>query len=319
MAPPPPSDPIDEAVASAFGACFLPIGSQRTRADRPSFSGLARPSKARRVALAIVSTSIACAGHAAAQVNTEALRPRIMQKGFSGNVDATLGVAKGNVDFVDLGAGVRLQLQSLRPPRADGGMPFAEQRVFVAANVRYAERTTLGESVSQAFVNQTFVHARWTAMWRERFGTELFAQIQTNEFLRLRMRTLGGTGVRFEIVHEEAFQLWAGTGTMLEYNRIDVAPLAKDPPTELSHRSTSYVGVRSALRDKLLLLQGMAYLQPAWRAPEDFRVLLDLEALVKVSETFSLGNTLSVLHDTRPPTAVRATDLRLTAALKLSF
>jgi len=256
---------------------------------------------------------------AGAQVNTEALRPRIMQAGLSGTTDFSLGIAKGNVDYVDVGGGLRMELQSLRPPRAEGGLRFAAQRFFVAANARYAERTGQTENAPRPFVNQTFVHARWTGMWRERFGTELFAQVQTNEFLRLRVRTLGGTGLRFEIVHEEPLQLWIGTGTMLEYNRIDVAPGALDAPTEVSHRSTSYLGIRSALREKSLLFQGIAYIQPTWKTPSDLRALFELEALVKLTEAFSLGNTLSVLYDTRPPTSVRSTDLRLTTSLKISF
>jgi hypothetical protein len=256
---------------------------------------------------------------AGAQVNTEALRPRIMQGGLSGATDFSLGIAKGNVDYVDVGGGLRVELQSLRPPRAEGGLRFAAQRFFVAANARYAERTSQTENAPRPFVNQTFVHGRWTGMWRERFGTELFAQVQTNEFLRLRVRTLGGTGLRFELVHEEPLQIWIGTGTMLEYNRIDVAPGALDAPTEVSHRSTSYLGIRSALREKSLLFQGIAYIQPTWKTPSDLRALFELEALVKLTEAFSLGNTLSVLYDTRPPTSVRPTDLRLTTSLKISF
>ncbi len=280
--------------------------------------------RARVRARALACTALACVGlasssQARAQVNTEALRPKLMEPGVSGNADLSVGVAKGNVDYLDVGGGLRVQLQTLRPPRADGGLPFAAQRVFVAANARYAERTRLGEERSEAFVNQLLVHARWTAMWRERFGTELFAQVQTNEFFRLRVRTLGGTGLRFELVHEEPVQVWAGTGTMLEYNRIDVAPGAADPPTELVNRSTSYVGVRTALRGKTLLFQLVGYVQPAWIRPEDLRALVELEALAKLTDTFSLGNTLSVLHDSQPPTAVRPTDLRLTMTLKLTF
>ena len=280
--------------------------------------------RARVRARALACTALACVGlasssQARAQVNTEALRPKLMEPGVSGNADLSVGVAKGNVDYLDVGGGLRVQLQTLRPPRADGGLPFAAQRVFVAANARYAERTRLGEERSEAFVNQLLVHARWTAMWRERFGTELFAQVQTNEFFRLRVRTLGGTGLRFELVHEEPVQVWAGTGTMLEYNRIDVAPGAADPPTELVNRSTSYVGVRTALRGKTLLFQLVGYVQPAWIRPEDLRALVELETLAKLTDTFSLGNTLSVLHDSQPPTAVRPTDLRLTMTLKLTF
>jgi len=254
-----------------------------------------------------------------AQVNTEALRPRVVDDGLSLGAELSLGLAKGNVDFLDLGATVRVVYETLRDKTDEPGPRFSSQRVFVMASGRYAERTALGEETAKPYISQTFVHARWTAMWRERFGTEVFAQVQTNEFLRLRSRALGGTGLRIDLVHREGLQLWAGTGTMLEHNRIDVAPGAPDPETELSHRSTSYLAVRAEPRAKSVLFQLTSYLQPAWARPEDLRTLTELETQVKVTDVLALGQALSLLHDTRPPTGVRPTDLRLTASVKVSF
>jgi hypothetical protein len=47
--------------------------------------------------------------------------------------------------------------------------------------------------------------------------------------------------------------------------------------------------------------------------------LEELEVLAKVTEVFGLGTTLSVLHDSAPPTGVRDTDLRLMSTARLSF
>lgn len=254
-----------------------------------------------------------------AQVNAESLRPRVVTEGFSGAFDLSFGLAKGNVDYLDVGTQARVQYEVLRPLAAGETLRYSLHRVFLVGSARYAERTGIDEERATPFVNQTFLHARWTAMWRRNFGTELFSQVQTNDFLRLRVRTLGGAGLRFEIVHEAELQLWAGTGTMLEYNRIDVANGASDPPTEILHRSTSYAGIRTELRDKKVILQLVGYLQPAWKRPKDVRALVELEGLVKLSDRLSLGQNLSILYDSQPPTTVRSTDLRLTTTAKLSF
>jgi len=272
----------------------------------------------RRCAL-VVGLVVALPGAARAQVNAESLRPRVVAEGFSGAFDLSLGLAKGNVDYLDVGTQVRLQLESLRPLSPGQTLRFTDQRVFLVGSARYAERTAIDANEATPFVNQTFLHARWTSMWRPRYGTEIFAQLQTNDFLRLRARTLTGAGVRFEIVHESDLQIWAGTGTMIEYNRIDVAAGASDPPTEVLHRSTSYLGVRTELREKRVLLQAIGYLQPAWKKPADLRALVELEALVKLGERFAFGQNVSVLYDSRPPTSVREADLRLTTTAKISF
>ena len=269
------------------------------------------------VAGALVSLAVVVP--ARAQVNAESLRPRIVNPGFSGSFDLSLGLAKGNVDYVDVGTQARLQLESLRPLEPGQTLRYTDQRVYLVGSARYAERTAIDQDRAVPFVNQTFLHARWTSMWRPVFGTEIFAQVQTNDFLRLRARTLGGAGVRFEIVHEADLQIWAGTGTMLEWNRIEVAAGATDPPTELLHRSTSYLGIRTEISDKKVLLQATGYMQPAWKSPGDFRALFELEALVKLGDRVSLGQNLAVLHDSRPPTTVRPTDLRLTTTAKISF
>lgn len=83
-------------------------------------------------------------------------------------------------------------------------LPFVAQRVFLTANGRLAERA------GTPFVSQAFVHARWTAMWHERVGTDLFAQAQYNQFLHLNVRAVGGVGLRVEIVHEPVFMMWGG-------------------------------------------------------------------------------------------------------------
>lgn len=247
-----------------------------------------------------------------AQVNAEVLRPNPFREGWSGGVDASVAVTRGNVEVFDLGGAGRVQYQTLHP-RADAGLPWLHQRVFLAANGRFAERA------GEAFVNQAFAHLRWTALWHRRIGSEVFAQVQLNEFQRLQARAVTGLGARVELVHTPALLLWAGSGYMLEYNRIDVLPGAPDAAETLEHRWTNYLSARVAALRGQLLLQSVLFVQPRFDAFGDVRVLEELEVLAKVGELFGLGATASLLFDADPPTGVRDTDLRLVTMVRLSF
>jgi len=265
-----------------------------------------------------LGVAVAPATARANPVNAEVLRPNPLRDGWSGGFDWTLALSSGNVELLDLGGAARVQFQTLRPQpaRAAGApaaLPFVHQRMLLAGNGRFAERT------GSKIVNQAFVHARWTAMWHERIGSDVFAQYQFNEFQRLQGRAIAGLGARFELIHEAAFMAWAGSGYMFEYDRIEVLPGAPDAPEFSEHRWTTYATLRLATFDGQLLLQNTVYYQPRLDDLADLRMLEELEVIAKVGERFGLGATLSVLHDTAPPTGVRRTDLRLLNTIRVSF
>ncbi|MFO0563133.1 MAG: DUF481 domain-containing protein [Polyangiales bacterium] len=277
-----------------------------------------KQSALRPALVALAATVLALSSAARAQVNAEVLRPNPLRDGWSGGVDASFAINRGNIELLDLGGGGRVQFQSLYPlpptqPGAKPRLPFVRQRVFLTASGRFAARA------SAAFVNQSFGHLRWTAMWHERVGSDVFAQAQSNEFQRLRVRAVGGIGARFEIVHEPVFMLWAGTGYMFEYDRIDVLAGAPDAPESVEHRWTNYLTMRLAVFDGQLLLQNTTYVQPRFDAFADVRVLEELEALAKVTDVFGFGATVSVLYDSAPPTGVREADLRAVTTVRLSL
>ena len=262
--------------------------------------------------------AIVCARHACAQVNTEVLRPDRATEGISGDLDASFAYAHGNVELLDVGGGGRIRYQTLHPVPAVSAdepapLPYVAQQAFILAKGRFAQHG------KEAFVSQAFSHARWTAMWIERVGSELFVQYQYNQFQRLLARALGGVGARVEIVHVPACLIWAGTGYMFEYNRIDVLEGANDSPSSYEHRSTSYLATRVELFDSELLLQNTVYLQPRFDKPSDFRLLEEFEAQSKITEVFALGVRLGLLHDSAPPTGVKHTDIQIASTLHVSL
>lgn len=262
----------------------------------------------------IVVALLFVARASAAQVNAETLKPSVLKPGWSGGVDGSFAVSRGNIELLDVGGAAKVQFQTLHPPgRAPGPMRWLSQRTFLTASGRFAERN------GAPFVSQAFLFGRWTAMWHPRVGHDLFVQYQFNEFLRLRRRSVIGAGLRVEIVHEPVFTLSAGAGYMLEVEKIDVAPGASDASTAVAHRLASSITARLALFAGGLLVQDTLFFQPRFDAWDDVRVLNDLEIMAKVTDLLSLGTTISILYDSAPPTAVVPTDLRMTSTVRLSF
>jgi hypothetical protein len=246
------------------------------------------------------------------QVNAETLRVFPWKSGVSLGADGSLSLGRGNVVFLDAGGALRAQWQSLHTPD-DSGLSWVKQRVFAVASARYSE-TARG-----AFVNQTFAHARWTAMWHPRIGSDVFAQYQSNLFLRMQARAVGGPGVRVEAIRTKSLSMWAGTAAMFEYDRL--APREGDVERleTFDVRWSSYLTLRLELFEGRLLAQNTTYAQPRFDAFTDARFLNETEVMAKVIDLLMFGVTVSVLHDTQPPLGVVPTDLRIFTTVRFTF
>lgn len=287
----------------------------RKRLDQDMRSLHQSRSSAVGVALLLALTLFASRGDAN-PVNTEALRPNALKGGFSGNLEGSLSLSKGNVDLLDLGGAVRLQYQTLYPQadEQDKEAPRqVSQQAFIQSSAQFSQ--TNGEDI----VNQAFVHTRWTGMWRPRLGSEIFLQYQFNEFLRLKVRALAGAGVRADLIHTKPLMLWIGSGYMLEFTELTSIATSTDPPNTLEHRWTNYVNLRLALLKDRLFVQNTIYAQPRFDKFSDVRILEDFGVLAQVSESFGIGTKLTVLHDSAPPQGVKGTDLMLVSTFNWAF
>ena len=269
-------------------------------------------------ACAFACASLSPLGAWSNPVNAEALRPKADQAGLSIGVDAAFAMRSGNVEFTNLAVGSIIQYQTHYPRSewsdvSDDASPVIDQTVFLNVNLRYAQ------SADDAFVNQGFAHARWTSMWLPRVGTEVFAQHSFNAFQLLSARTLGGVGVRLDMVDMTGLKIWGGSGYMIEYNLINVPEGASDDPEDIQNRWTNYFTLRGDLFDGSLLLQNTFYVQPRLTNFDDVRLLEVFEVLAPITSRLALGVSFSLLHDSMPPTTVEATDTTLATTLKFTF
>lgn len=260
-----------------------------------------------------VVAALVVADPAGAQVNVETLRRDPDAPGWSGLVEASVGLAAGNLERVDLGGKGQVQHQTLHPHDDPSRPPFPRERVLLLGSGAYARL----EGVTAAA--QAFAHVRSTSMWHPRVGSEVYAQIQRDEFLRLKARAVSGVAARFAIVHGHVTRLDAGTGPMLEYERYLEPEELGARAWQRAVRWSSFAMLRLATEEKGLVAQSTTYFQPRVDDPTDLRILSESQLDARIVGDLSLGVRLSVLHDTRPPPGIEPTDVRATNVLKLEL
>lgn len=270
-------------------------------------------SPARVLALLGALALVVVARPASAQiVNAEALYKRSLEAGWHGQVEGTFGVQQGNIDVLDVGGGGQVQYQTLHP-EVPGLAPFRRHRGFIVANGRFARQE------GDAFISQSFAHARYTFMVHPRIGPEAFVQHQYNEFLRLRTRFLVGGGARAILANLTTFQVTVGTGYMFELDERNLQEGSTSPPETRHHRWNNFFAIRSSLFDGNLLLQTNIYAQPRWNDFTDVRAMFQFEAEVSVNDWLSTSTVFTDQYDSQPPEGVEDLDVSLTQRVKVTF
>ena len=250
---------------------------------------------------------------AEAQVNTQVLERDPSKQGWSGSVTGSLTMKSGNVDLFDVGGAGDVQFLTLWSPESNQDVPWIRQRVYLRSDGRYTENADV------KILSSAFSHARWTAMWHPRVGSEVFLQHQYNAFLRLTLRALAGTGARVVAVNRKQLLAAAGTGYMIEYERIDVAEGADDDPRTTAHRWSNYLTGRVELAGGKVLLQDTLYVQPRFGDVSDLRVLNDLEVVLPITSRVSFSVALVWLNDSEPPTGIEKSDMSYFQSVTVSL
>lgn len=273
-------------------------GSRHTLAERrPANRDGAKPRRLPVVATVLLLT---CHGVAEAQVNIEALRRDSLAAGLSGSVGLDLAFRSGNVELLELALTGRVDYA--REPWSG----------FVVGNGE------VGLQGGARFDNSGLAHLRASRTLVGRIASEAFAQVNYEEPRLLQFRSLGGVGMRARLVQGSTARLTAGTGYMLEYERLDLSPDASHPATTLAHRWSNYVSLLARSTDRLALVMTL-YAQPRFDAPSDIRLRQDLGLAVGITRTVAVSVTLNVRYDSRPPDEIEPHDVSLRTGVTASF
>ncbi|MEQ8273701.1 MAG: DUF481 domain-containing protein [Deltaproteobacteria bacterium] len=257
-------------------------------------------------------------GVASAQVNTEKLRSWD-KEGFGGAVDFAMYLRKGNVDLLTISSGMRLQYVTLHPAETatstNAEPPPRELKDLVLA----IGSLNFGRRVLDPYINNGFAHLRWTRMWIPDLGSEVFAQAQYNEFLRVKQRLLLGVGARADVFETSWGEITLGTAPMLEIEDLNDNLGVAEPHTEVV-RWSNYLSLKLYMTDPDITIVNTLYVQPRFDEFSDYRFLSEGEISVAVvPDILAFVTSVSIMYDSRPAPTVKRLDTIISNSIRVTF
>jgi hypothetical protein len=143
-------------------------------------------------------------------------------------------------------------------------------------------------------------------------------QHEFDQFRRLSVRGLAGTGPALQLVNTEDVAVLAGAAYMLEYERLDDRAGTMDAgDRSIAHRASFYVtGTETA---GSVSFAETIYVQPRLDDPGDVRVLGELSVTTKLSKRIALSDALIVAYDRTPPEGIERYDTQLMISVIVTF
>ncbi len=188
--------------------------------------------------------------------------------------------------------------------------------VFLLTRGEYGMRNLT--TTKDRFLARHFEHLRYRALMWGPFDAEVFVQFDSDQFRRLAVRAVGGTGPRIKLVTTPNVDAAIAALYMFEYQQIrrddkpDSGAIAKE------HRASAYFIVTVKLDERLRIGQAV-YVQPRLDQRRDLRVLSESELLVAVGRYVSLKLSVTLAFDSTPPANVQPFDTALKTALQFAY
>lgn len=158
-----------------------------------------------------------------------------------------------------------------------------------------------GETSGNRNVDKQIAHIRHTRKINKNRDTEVFSQWQQNEFTRLEERTLIGGGIRIRRYQSAKTQLNLGLGGFYENETTE-----GNEKNEIG-RTNIYLSFRHSMNNGGSIVS-TSYLQNKLDDAKDKRAIGKITVSVPFSQYVEVILSVSVEHDSRPPSGVKETD-----------
>lgn len=276
--------------------CIFLTMSNRERKTRMRF---------RAATFVLLLTSLLAAGTVPvrSQVNTEKLRRSDSTTGVFFTTSLSLGIVRGNSEYVSVSGGARLDWNR----RGNDN--------FIVADYQFKE------SQKGKIANKGFVHLRSIWELSALLSLEGFTQAQFNEFISLKNRDLIGAGARLHLLEatteedHDSFSLFCGIGAMFEHEQYDTRP----EDTRFNRiRSTNYLTLNWLPKDGVSWSL-VTYVQPLIAEPEDYRVTAESSLEFALTEHFGFHVNASWRYHSRPVLAIKRYDLEIRNGITVSL
>jgi hypothetical protein len=252
------------------------------------------------VILAFVALGLTAVSTARAQVNIEKLRAEPPVGEFASDVTLLFSTRSGNVDITQFTANWRTDYTGERSTS------------FLILRGMY------GWLDGDPFSNEGLAHLRHVRRAARWIHPEVYAQIDYDQARKLDFRSLGGLGVRFNLVDNESVVFSWGTAYMLEYEEFDLEPEDLHSEEETSHRWSNYLSLKVPLSESSAIVW-TAYIQPRFDDFSDLKTLSEGGVETGLTKVLTLTVAARLRYDSAPPDGVYQRDTLFLTGIGLKF
>ncbi len=244
---------------------------------------------------AIIAVMILASAVSYGQINIEDKRMERGSSAFSGSVNLSVQLERGNSELTEIVGKPGLIFRAGR------------SQWFLLNSYSFVETD------ESSVVNEGFSHLRYNYNISNVAIFETLVQYGFDREQDLDSRLLIGSGMRFVVAAGETAELALGVTGMYEREKlVSTGELIETP------RNSDYIALRLAANDNITL-SNTVYVQPAFDDIGDIRVLDNLEISAALSTWLEITLSLEYRYDSDPPDDIKEYDLSLENGLTVRF
>jgi hypothetical protein len=211
----------------------------------------------------------------------------------------------------DLGFNLIQNTQQFLTASAAVQVEFKEKKHFILSLTAY----NFVKSSSQNILNDGFQHLRYNYDITDKIVWEVYTQAQYNERIRLRLRSLAGTGFRFKIVRKSTTRLYLGTSYFYEHTQF------RDTTVPFFNHRLSIYAAFSHKIGATARFASTTYFQPILTDLGNMRWASDNSLLIPLTKKCAFRANLNLTYDTDPRLPPSVPDLiyAWTNGIRLDF
>lgn len=230
-------------------------------------------------------------------VSMENLHFGSAEQGAHGTISAGIDGAGGNSERV----------------RASGSTTFQWN---LSSSIYYLSFSgAYGKSQDVLSQQEAFAHARRIGNISDQLSWEFFSQLEHDEFARLQLKGLAGSGLRFLLGEKTTAQaFFLGTGAFYSHELIDDQATTENR----EFKGNFYILFKRKITDRSSFVNTL-YVQPLLTDIQDYRVLEHATLKIDITNAIGLKLDLEIRHDNNPPAGVKETDWKYTTSINYSF
>jgi len=229
------------------------------------------------------------------------------------NKRSSLADTSGVFGYLSLGANFVKNTKSITTVSGDIRIEYLRQKSRLLSLTNY----NLIRANKDRFIDNGFSHLRFNYEINRRLEYEFFTQAQFNNQVRLQLRTLVGTGLRFQIYQAEKQKIYFGLSYMYEYNEIEI--VSEQVSLFHDHRMSIYLSASIKPFSENVKITNTTYYQPTLNNFSEVRLSSQTALTFMLSKRLKFSTIFSIANDTRVPENVPATYYSVRNGIRWDF